>query len=60
MKDRNNGEYETGYEPQVINSHVIKCHVCEKEQQAVVLIWSDGDVDFLCMQCRHKERNSVD
>lgn len=53
--------YGTGedYEARVINSHVIKCPVCDGEQ-GIVVVWSDGDVDLLCMGCKHKERSSVE
>jgi hypothetical protein len=43
----------------VINSHVIKCPVCDGEQ-GIVLVWNDGDVDLICMGCKHKERFSVE
>ncbi len=46
------------YEAQVINSHVIKCPVCDGDQ-AVVVVWDDGDVDLLCVACKHTERFSV-
>ncbi len=46
------------FEAQVINSHVMKCPVCDGEQ-AVVVVWDDGDVDLLCVGCKHTERFSV-
>lgn len=56
----NNGGYEIECEAQVIESHIVACHACGAEDKAVVLIWSDGDVDYICLKCKHKERNSVD
>jgi Zn ribbon nucleic-acid-binding protein len=50
------GDYE---EAQVINSHIIKCPVCDGNQ-GVVLVWNDGDVDLICIGCKHTERFSVD
>lgn len=47
------------YLSEVMDSHIIKCPVCDGEQ-AVVLVWNDGDVDLICIGCRHKERFSVD
>ena len=44
---------------EVISSHVIKCPVCDGDQ-GVVLVWNDGDVDLICIGCRHKERFSLD
>ena len=44
---------------QVINSHVTKCPVCDGNQ-AVILVWSDGDVDLLCVGCKHNERFSIE
>ena len=46
------------FEARVINSHVAKCPVCDGEQ-AIVLIWNDGDVDLICIGCKHKERFSI-
>ncbi|NLJ56483.1 MAG: hypothetical protein GX334_05455 [Firmicutes bacterium] len=51
-------EYET-FEAQVIDSHIVKCPVCDGNQ-GVVLIWNDGDVDLICIGCKHKERLSFD
>jgi hypothetical protein len=47
------------FESQVISSHVVKCPVCDGNQ-GVVLVWNDGDVDFICIGCKHKERLSLD
>ena len=47
------------YVSEVISSHVIKCPVCDGAQ-AVILVWNDGDVDLICIGCRHKERFSMD
>ena len=43
----------------VIDSHVIKCPVCDGNQ-GIVLVWNDGDVDLICVACKHKERFSVE
>ncbi|MDO9534252.1 MAG: hypothetical protein Q7J85_02725 [Bacillota bacterium] len=47
------------FEAQVISSHVVKCPVCDGAQ-GIVLVWNDGDVDLICMGCKHKERLSME
>ena len=47
------------FEAEVINSHVVKCPVCDGNQ-GIVLVWNDGDVDLICVGCKHKERISLD
>ncbi len=42
-------------EAQVINSHVISCPNCGREQ-AIAVVWSDGDIDVVCTGCKHEER----
>jgi len=49
----------TEFEAEVIHSHLVKCPVCDGEQ-GIVLVWNDGDIDFICIGCKHKERMSVD
>lgn len=47
------------FEAEVIHSHLVKCPVCDGEQ-GIVLVWNDGDIDFICVGCKHKERMSLD
>ncbi len=50
---------EQEYTSQVINSHVVKCPVCDGSQ-GIILVWDDGDVDLICVGCKHKERFAVE
>ena len=34
------------FEAEVINSHVVKCPICDGNQ-GIVLVWNDGDVDLI-------------
>ncbi|MEW6448899.1 MAG: hypothetical protein AB1426_12610 [Bacillota bacterium] len=36
-------------EPRVVGSHRIRCQTCE--QSAVVMVYSDGDIEYICPVC---------
>jgi len=43
----------------VVNSHVITCPNC-KEEQAIAVVWDDGDVDVVCAGCKHEDRMGLE
>jgi len=45
--------------PTVVNSHIISCPSCSKDD-AIAVVWDDGDVDVLCTGCKHFERLSAE